>query len=62
MLVLKRKVNQCVYIGDDIKVWITGINQGQVSIGIEAPKEVGIFREEIYERIQKEKDEDKFNQ
>ena len=54
MLVLSRKPNESVIIGDDIKVTIVEIRKGQVRLGFEAPRDVPVHREEIYEAIQKE--------
>lgn len=59
MLVLRRALNQSIVIGDDIKIKIIGVWRNQVSLGIEAPKEVPVHREEIYEAIEREKDEQK---
>lgn len=55
MLILTRRISESVIIGDDVKVTVLGVNGNQIRIGIEAPKDVSIHREEIYERIQKEK-------
>ena len=54
-LVLTRRVNESLMIGDDVKITILEVRGNQVRIGINAPKEVSVHREEIYERIQKEK-------
>lgn len=58
MLILTRKVNESIIIGDDVTVTVLGIKGNQVILGVGAPKEVSIHREEVYERIQAEKEED----
>ena len=55
MLVLTRKPGETITIGNDIKVTILGVEGGQVRVGIAAPKEVSVHREEIYNKIQAEK-------
>ena len=54
MLSLKRNIQESIYIGDDVKIKIIGIQDGQVKLGIEAPKEIPVHREEVYDRIQLE--------
>jgi carbon storage regulator len=54
MLILTRKLGENIRIGDKIKVTILDIKGGQVKLGIEAPPEVAVHREEIYERIREE--------
>lgn len=54
MLVLTRNIKGTVMIGDDIQVQILGISGNQVRIGILAPKDVPVYREEIYDRIKAE--------
>ena len=51
MLVLSRMAEESMYIGDDIKITVLDIRGGQVRIGITAPQEVKIHREEVYQRI-----------
>lgn len=51
MLILTRKQNESVIIGDDIKVTVLGTKGQDVKIGIEAPEDVKIWREEIYEKL-----------
>lgn len=51
MLVLTRKTNQSIMIGDDIKVSILSVAGDKVRIGIDAPREIAVFREEVYEAI-----------
>lgn len=57
MLVLTRKVGESLIIADDIKITICAVNNTQIRVGIQAPKDVEIHREEIYERIKKGKEE-----
>ena len=54
MLVLSRKKNESIIIGDDIEVVLVDIKGEQVKIGIKAPKKVSVHRAEVYEEIQKE--------
>ena len=54
MLVLSRKAEESMYIGEDIKITILDIRGGQVRIGITAPQDVKIHREEVYNRISSE--------
>ena len=56
MLILTRHIGETVVIGDNIKVVVLGATGKQVRIGIEAPREVSVHREEIYQRIMRAKD------
>lgn len=58
MLILTRRVGETFLIGDDIKITVCSVRNGQVRIGIEAPKHVSIHRKEVYERIQREEPSD----
>ena len=54
MLVLSRRLGETLIIGDDVKITVLGISGNQVRLGIAAPKEVSVHREEVYRRIQEE--------
>src|SRR5436190_4991745 len=55
MLILTRRVGETLMVGDEVSVTVLGVKGNQVRIGVNAPKEVSVHREEIYQRIQREK-------
>ena len=55
MLILTRRVDESLVIGDNVTVTILGVKGNQVRIGVTAPADVSVHRQEIYERIQKER-------
>lgn len=57
MLILTRKVGESVLIGDDISITVLSVRGNQVKLGVQAPKEVSVHREEIYQQIKKQQDE-----
>jgi len=57
MLILTRRVGETLVIGDNVTVTVLGVKGNQVRIGVNAPKDVAVHREEIYERIKREREE-----
>jgi carbon storage regulator len=57
MLILTRRVGETVMIGNDVTVTVLGVKGNQVRIGVNAPRDVAVHREEIYERIKREEQE-----
>ncbi len=58
MLILTRRVGETLMIGDDVKVTVLGVKGNQVRIGVDAPRDVTVHREEIFDRIKKEKEQE----
>jgi carbon storage regulator len=59
MLILTRRVGETVVIGNDVTVTVLGVKGNQVRLGVNAPREVAVHREEIFERIKREQSEEK---
>jgi carbon storage regulator len=57
MLILTRRVGETLMIGNDVTVTVLGVKGNQVRIGVNAPKDVAVHREEIFERIKREEDQ-----
>ena len=58
MLILSRKMGESIHLGDSVVVTVLGVARGQVKIGIEAPRDVAVHRDEVYRRIQDERSEE----
>lgn len=59
MLILTRKIGESLLIGDDVEITVLSIRGNQVKIGVKAPKDIAVHREEIYQRIQQSQNEPK---
>lgn len=57
MLILTRRIGESLILGDDVVINVLGVKGNQIRIGIDAPKNVAVHREEIYDRIQAEKEQ-----
>ncbi len=57
MLILTRRVGETLVVGDDVTVTVLGVKGNQVRIGVKAPRDVSVHREEIYERIKQEENQ-----
>ena len=58
MFILTRKVGESLLIGDDVSITILNVRGNQVKIGVKAPKEISVHREEIYQRIKQAEDKE----
>ncbi len=61
MLILTRRVGEKLIIGDDVIVTILSLKGNQIRVGIDAPREVKVHRQEVFDRIQKEKEREKLS-
>ncbi|MDD0824921.1 carbon storage regulator CsrA [Mannheimia sp. AT1] len=59
MLILTRKIGEVLLVGDDVEITVLSIRGNQVKLGVNAPKEISVHRQEIYDKIKASADEDK---
>ena len=57
MLILTRRINEAIMVGDEVTVTVLEVKGNQIRFGIDAPKDVAVHREEIYQKIQDEKED-----
>ncbi|KXU36388.1 carbon storage regulator [Ventosimonas gracilis] len=57
MLILTRRIGETLMVGDDVAITVLGVKGNQIRLGVDAPKDVSVHREEIYQRIQRERDD-----
>lgn len=62
MLILTRRISESVIVGDNVKITVLGVKGNQVRLGIDAPRDVAVHREEIYNRIQDEQGEGDYHE
>lgn len=60
MLILTRKIGEVLLVGDNVEITVLNIRGNQVKLGVNAPKEISVHRQEIYQRIKASAEEDKF--
>jgi len=58
MLILTRRIGETLMVGDDVAITVLGVKGNQIRLGVDAPKNVSVHREEIYQRIQRERGEE----
>ncbi len=58
MLILTRRIGETLMVGDEVTVTVLGVKGNQVRLGVNAPKNISVHREEIYNKIQKEKEQE----